>query len=141
MHLLDVNVLIAICDPLHVHHAVAVRHFRTLQPAGWATCPLTENGFVRIFGSPAYPQGPGSTDRAARFLRQLLLQPGHRFWPDSISLMDASQFPHLPVAKHLTDYYLLALAVEQGGRLATFDQRIDPGLIKGGSKALQKLSA
>jgi predicted nucleic acid-binding protein len=65
IHLLDVNVLIALCDPAHPHHAAAIAFFRA-GPArdGWATCPLVENGFLRIFGSARYPGGPGSPEEA-----------------------------------------------------------------------------
>jgi predicted nucleic acid-binding protein len=46
--LFDVNVLIALFDPAHVHHESAHAWWKANQSSGWATCPLTENGFVRV---------------------------------------------------------------------------------------------
>ena len=66
---------------------------------------------------------------------QMCQFPGHQFWADTISLRDPGRFPVLPSSKHLTDFYLLALAVEHQGQLATLDQRIDSKMIRGGSKA------
>lgn len=92
-----------------------------------ATCPITENGFVRIFGQPSYPGWPGTPERAAAALRRLIAAvPGHRFLPDEISLLDTSIFPTLEFVgpRVLTDLYLLALAVYHGARFATLDARI-----------------
>ena len=61
--------------------------------------------------------------------------PGHQFWPDDLSLCNTLLFPTLPVSKHLTDVYLLALAVEHRATMATLDQRIDPKLVRGGNQA------
>ena len=133
--LLDVNALIALVDTNHVHHALAKRFFQTVQTDGWATCPLTENGFLRILGHPSYPQGPGSPDAVRILLQSLLSMPGHQFWPDDLSLSDPRLFPVLPASNDLTDLYLLALAAKRSARFATFDQRIDPGLLPGGPAA------
>ncbi len=135
MYLLDVNALIALADPLHVHHEKVARWFARSHREGWATCPLTENGFVRIIGHPQYPQGPGSTDAARRLLNALRSQPGHQFWPDSFSLCDSGQLPILPSTKDLTDGYLLALAIGRQARFATLDRRFDPALVPGGTVA------
>ena len=135
MHLLDVNVLIALVDPFHVHHDRVSRWFAQTHQIGWATCPLTENGFIRIIGNPTYPQGPGTTAAARTLLHQLCLQPGHQFWPDSLSLCASTPFPRLPLARDLTDFYLLALACEHQARLATLDQRFDTALIPRGPAA------
>lgn len=133
IHLLDVNVLIALCDPAHPH-ALAATHFFAEGPMrdGWATCPLTENGYLRIFGSARYPGGPGSPQAARPILASLLASPGHQFWPDDLTLTASSAYPDLPESAHLTDVYLLALAAKRRGRFATFDQRIDPTLVPGG---------
>ena len=136
MHLVDVNVLMALGDSNHPHRDAALHFFeRVATVEGWATCPLTENAFIRIFGSAHYPGGPASTAEARRVLNSFRAAPGHQFWPDELSLTDASTFPNLPASKHLTDHYLLALAVHRGARFATFDQRIDPSHIPGGRSA------
>ncbi|MBE2203796.1 MAG: PIN domain-containing protein [Chthoniobacterales bacterium] len=135
IQLLDVNVLIALGDANHPHRTAALRFFeRSATLAGWATCPLTENAFIRILGG-SYPAGPGSTVEARRLLDALRAAPGHQFWPDDISLSDPRLFPVLPASKSLTDLYLLALAVKHGGRFATFDQSINASLIPGGPAA------
>lgn len=141
IYLLDVNVLIALGDSNHPHRAAAIRFFEkcaTLE--GWATCPITENAFIRIFGSPNYPHGPGATSEARRVLNTFRAAPGHQFWPDGLSLATTHTFPTLPVPAQLTDFYLLALAVARGGKLATFDQRIDPALLTGGAAALHLIA-
>ncbi|MDL5048657.1 hypothetical protein QQ054_21830 [Oscillatoria amoena NRMC-F 0135] len=110
--------------------------FRTrLARSGWATCPLVENGFLRIFGHRRYPGGPGSPEAARPILTGLLASPGHQFWPDELSLVHLRIFPALPEPEGLTDTYLLALAVKNKGRFATFDSRIDASLVPGGSAA------
>ncbi len=136
IHLLDINVLIALCDPAHPH-AKAARIFFSARLArnGWATCPLVENGFLRIFGHRLYSGGPGSPEAARLFLAGLLASPGHQFWGDDLTLNDKKIFPQLPAADGLTDLYLLALAVKNKGRFATFDAGIDSSLIPGGSAA------
>lgn len=136
IHLLDINVLIALCDPAHPHAAAARTAFTSeLTRDGWATCPLIENGFLRILGSRRYPGGPGSPQAARHLLTGILATPGHQFWPDDLSLASVDTFPHLPASENITDFYLLALAVKHGGRFATFDAKIDPSLIPGGAKA------
>ncbi len=134
--LLDVNVLIGLVDAGHIHHAAANLFFPTMKIHGWATCPLTENGALRILGRPGANHGPDSPTSARTLLRSLLATPGHQFWPDDVSLMDPRIVPSLPGSKHLTDLYLLGLAVKHGGRFATFDQSIDPSPIPGGPAAL-----
>lgn len=135
MYLLDVNVLIALLDSVHEHHLKVTDWYLAHRFDGWATCPLTENGFIRIFGHRNYPRGPGSTLIARALLSRLCLQPGHLFWEDSASLCDEKQYDRLPDSKHLTDYYLLALANIHQGRLATLDRRIDPSMLKNGEAA------
>jgi len=135
MYLLDVNILIALLDPIHEHHPKVTDWFLAHQLDGWATCPLTENGFIRIFGHRNYPEGPGSTLVARSLLRELCLQPGYLFWEDTLSLCDAKRYDRLPASKQLTDYYLLALADVNQGSLATLDRRIDPSLLSGGEAA------
>lgn len=136
IHLLDINVLIALCDPAHPHASSARRFFQTtLARDGWATCPLVENGFLRILGDPRYPGGPEDPQSARLILDGLLASPGHQFWPDDSSLSDRGAFPTLPSSKHLTDLYLLGLAVKHGARFATFDRSIDASILPGGPAA------
>ncbi len=134
--LLDVNVLIALTDGGHVHHEPAKRFFRSIQRDGWATCPLTENGFLRIMGHPNFAAGLKGLQEARLLLDGLMQQPGHQFWGDDCSLSDAAMFPQLTNSKHLTDQYLLGLAVKHQGRLATFDRQIETAWVKGGETAI-----
>jgi toxin-antitoxin system PIN domain toxin len=123
--LLDVNVLIALIDPAHEFHAPAHAWFKQNRSHGWATSPITENGCLRIMSKPGYPF-PGLTmDRVRGILTELAKVEGHRFWPDSISILNANRFDLTATApKHLTDLYLLCLATTCGGRFVTFDRTI-----------------
>jgi toxin-antitoxin system PIN domain toxin len=137
--LLDVNVLIALIDPAHVGHEAAHRWFETEGNGDWATCPMTENGVIRIVGHPKYPNTPGSPAQVSAIVAQLRGLAGHAFWPDDISLVDPA---HVEAARVLTsaqvtDTYLLALAVAHGGKLATFDRRLSADAVKGGKAALR----
>lgn len=138
MYLLDVNLLIALCDADHVHHDPSKSWFRRMRPDGWATCPLTENALLRIMGHPDYPGGPGSPATILPILQGLRSRPGHIFIPDSVSLADSVLVPDISTItpKMLTDLYLLALAVAHGGRLATLDRKIDSRMVSGGRDAL-----
>ena len=133
MFLLDINILIALADADHPHHDRAAAFFLGIRQRGWSSSPLTENGFLRIIGHPNYPKGPGSPALARRLLDQFCAQPGHQFWPDTLTLRDTKAYPVLPHSGGLTDYYLLALAVKRKGKLATLDRRIDPNVIVGGN--------
>jgi toxin-antitoxin system PIN domain toxin len=133
--LLDVNVLMALIDGDHAHHAAATSFLQNLGPAGWATCPLTENGLLRILGKATALGGIGSPEVVRTHFRAWCDYRGHQFWPDDVSLIDARVFRSLSDSKHLTNLYLLGLAVKHGGRLATFDQHIPASLIPGGPAA------
>jgi toxin-antitoxin system PIN domain toxin len=130
--LLDVNVLLALFDRDHPHHPVAVSWWTEEQGEGWASCPLTQNGFVRIVSAPSYRR-PLPIEEAVRLLRAQVLKPGHVFWPDDISLSDPMLFDQgrLLGSNQITDAYLLALAVKNGGRLASFDRSITLGAVRG----------
>lgn len=136
VHLLDVNVLIALLDQDHAHHHRAWKFFDEQAHSGWATCPLTENGLLRILSHPGYPAGPGSAEIARLWLVNLKQHGGHQFWPDDLSLLDTRRFPSLPPGKHLTDAYLLALAVQRGGKLATLDRGIDSRWVAGATDSI-----
>ena len=135
-HLLDVNVVLAIIDPAHEHHAPATRWFNEVGRSSFATCPIVENGVIRIAASSAYPNRPGDVDTVRRVVDRLCDQPGHAFWADSVSLRTVLSPETGLTPRQVTDVYLLALAVEHRGRLATFDRRIPVGVMKAGSKAV-----
>jgi hypothetical protein len=136
MFLPDINLLLATIDPDHEHHQLARGWFNQHRFSGWATCPLTENGFVRILGHPNYPNGPGNTEIARSLLRELVRLPGHQFWADSLSICESVRFPALSGPKNITDVYLLGLAVAHDAQFVTLDQRIDPAMVKSGATHL-----
>jgi hypothetical protein len=122
--LLDVNLLVALFDPMHIHHEVAHEWFGRHRSQGWATCPLTENGFVRVVSTPQYPgQGTSLRDAIAR-LAEARQSSDHFFWQDTASLCDADFFQpaYIQGYRQLTDVYLLGLAVANSGKLVTFDR-------------------
>lgn len=124
--LLDVNVLVALFDPDHVHHEAAHAWFVASRQKGWATCPITENGFVRVVSNPRYPGSGTTAANAVQRLDKLCRSTEHRFWPGSVSIRDEERFHYRQLGGHrrVTDLWLLALAVSQGGCLATFDRGI-----------------
>lgn len=124
--LLDVNVLVALFDPDHVHHEAAHRWFAKSRESGWATCPLTENGVVRILSNPSYSGATETMDAVLRRLSLFCASGQHVFWEDSLSFRDERVFERpVPIAhRQLTDVYLLGLAKSRAGRLASFDRRI-----------------
>jgi toxin-antitoxin system PIN domain toxin len=136
--LLDINVLIALIDPAHVQHDRAHAWFRSKGQKAWASCPLTENGVLRIVGHPRYPNSPGSPAAVAELLAAFRKLPGHAFWPDDVSLLDPENvdLTRLLDSAHITDSYLLALARVHDGQLATFDQRLVTDAVVNGHQAL-----
>jgi toxin-antitoxin system PIN domain toxin len=138
--LLDVNLLIALCDSRHSHHESAHRWFKA--GSAWATCPLTENAFVRITSKVNFGAEVRSVAGHCDLLRTFCSLPTHSFWPDSVSLLTAGIWRDYERAgpSHLTDLYLVALAVKNNGKLATFDRRIPAHLIRGGKEALLVIS-
>ena len=124
--LLDVNVLIALIDSAHTHHAIAYRWFEEHSGHPWATCPITENGFVRVLSDRKYLNFRVSSAQAVELLARLKRSTAHEWWPDDISLTDASLFQteHLLGSKQITDAYLLGLASRRSGRLASFDRSL-----------------
>lgn len=130
--LLDVNVLIALLDPDHIGHARARAWFAENAAHGWATCPITENGAVRVISQPRYPN-PLAAGSAIALLARAKQSPHHRFWPDSVSLLDPAVADHGRIhgPRQLTDVYLLALAVANAGRLVSFDNSIPLSAVRG----------
>ena len=131
--LLDVNVLIALFDPEHIHHDAAHAWFGGSARGSWATCPLTENGFVRIASNPNYPGRKTTVADAMQRLADFCDSDSHTFWPDSLSLRERDHFIARSIRGHrqITDVYLLSLAKHNGGVLATFDRSIPPSAIPG----------
>lgn len=123
--LLDVNVLIALLDSNHLHHARAVTWLKENIRSGWASCPLTQNGCIRIMAQTGYPNAMPAAAVAER-LAAAAATTHHVFWPDAVSMLDAGRIVWQAVlgARQVTDVYLLALAVEQGGRLVTLDRAV-----------------
>ena len=136
--LLDVNVLIALIDPQHVHHEPSHRWFQAHGGDGWATCPLTQNALLRILGNPRYPNSPGGPAVVMSFLQELLAHPAHVFWPDALSWQATGVFEAEALLHHgqITDTYLLGLAVHHQGRLVSFDRRLSLRAVRGGEEAL-----
>jgi uncharacterized protein len=125
-YLLDVNVLIALSWPEHMHHGPAQRWFGRHRAKGWATCPLAEAGFVRIVSNPAFSSRSVSVQQAIEGLADSVKDDAHQFWADSISLPEAMRvLPH-PLRGHrqITDAYLVALAIHKKGKLATLDRGV-----------------
>ena len=138
-YLLDINLLLALSDPQHVHHDAAHRWFAATGQQAWATCPLTENGFVRVASNPAYPNRPGSTPAVIAILRRLCESAGHHFWSDDVRLPDILEVQALLTHAQITDVYLLGLALHHDGKLATFDQHIPSTAVRGGKSGLEVL--
>ena len=123
--LLDVNVLIALLDSDHLHHAAAATWLKENIRTGWASCPLTQNGCIRIMSQTGYPNALPAAAIAER-LAAATATTHHVFWPDAISMLDAGRIAWNAVlgARQVTDVYLLTLAVQQGGRLVTLDRAV-----------------
>lgn len=134
--LLDVNVLIALHDRDHVHHERAARWFGDHAEQGWASCPLTQNGCLRIMSQPGYP-GQQPLAALMSMLHRSTATPFHALWSDDISLLDSARFHHAHIHSHrqLTDLYLLGLAVKNKGRLVSFDLHIPRSAVQGATAA------
>ena len=140
VYLLDVNVLLALTDPMHLHHDVAHEWFLAQGQISWATCPITENGFVRVASHPSYPNRPGDVPVVLAILQQFCTRKGHQFWRDEVSIRDLLAPGVFISHKHITDIFLLGLAAHQCGKLATFDQRIPAQAISNGAESLELLT-
>jgi toxin-antitoxin system PIN domain toxin len=124
--LLDVNVLVALAWPNHEHHHIATEWFWRNQRHGWATCPLTQSGFVRVSSNNRVLPSAKSPREAATLLREIVAVPGHVFLPDEISLI-TSRFVdtrRLMGHRQVTDAHLLGIALGHGAKLATLDRSI-----------------
>jgi len=123
--LLDVNVLIALLDVDHSSHHTAAAWAAQQGEHGWASCPITQNGCVRIMSGGGY-LNPLPVSAVVERLRSAVKHPLHEFWPDDISILDPGHVHETRVhgPRQLTDSYLLALAVAHGGCFVTFDRRV-----------------
>jgi toxin-antitoxin system PIN domain toxin len=130
--LLDVNVLIALLDSDHVHHASAGRWLEHNLKAGWASCPITQNGCIRIMSQPGYTNSLPAAEVAER-LAEAASTDHHLFWPDNVSLLDSKLIDRARLLgpRQVTDAYLLALAVRNKGRLVTFGRSVSLAAVTG----------
>lgn len=119
--LLDVNALVAAVWDSHVHHDQMVRWFREHGTEGWATCPVTESGFVRVSSNPKVLPAPVAVRDARRVLGILRDRPSHVFVHDDVSMTDPD-VPELVGHRQVTDAHLLVLARRHGRPLLTFDR-------------------
>jgi toxin-antitoxin system PIN domain toxin len=131
--LLDVNVVISLLDPDHDFHARAQHWWSENRSAGWALCPLTENGVVRIMSHPGYnPKRVLRPGMVTSLLRAFAQGTDHEFWPDALSFLDDDvvDAPRVLGIRQVTDLYLLGLAAARDQRLATFDESIHLGAVR-----------
>lgn len=130
--LLDVNILIALLDGSHIHHSMVTDWLEHNIQEGWASSPITQNGCIRILSQPSYPNSFPAAQVAAR-LTEATQHTSHQFWGDSISLLQPGSIVWGKVlsSRHVTDAYLLSLAVRQGGRFVTLDRGIPFDAVEG----------
>jgi toxin-antitoxin system PIN domain toxin len=123
--LLDINVLLALLDSDHVDHRRASEWLDAEIGSGWASCAITQNGFVRIVSQPRYPS-PVPPAQAVRLLEKACSTKHHEFWPCDITILDKKSVDRSRVhgPRQVTDAYLLALATRRGGRFVTFDRSV-----------------
>lgn len=124
--LLDVNVLMALAWPSHIHHEAAHEWFGEEQKYGWATCPITQTALVRLSSNPKILADAVSPKQGIALLEQMTALEFHQFWADDVSLTEAPIFNEGYIVGHrqITDAYLLALAMQHNGRLVSFDRAI-----------------
>jgi toxin-antitoxin system PIN domain toxin len=136
--LLDINLLISLCDPNHIDHQRVATWFEETGGKAWASCPITENGFLRILSNPNYPGLSGSVSVATRLLQELQRQKGHEFWADDYSIVNGTvDLSRSASHKQITDLYLLGLAVGRKGGFSSLDRHIPAELVQGGTGAYE----
>lgn len=123
---MDVNVLLALLYPLHAAHEVAHRWYARRATSGWASCALTQAGFVRLASSASVTRGELSAQQALEMLEECCARSGHVFWPADVGLAEAVELSGVKLEGHkqVTDLYLIGLAVKHKGRLVTFDKAL-----------------
>ncbi len=124
--LLDVNVLVALAWPNHVHHYAARSWFAERRPSGWATCPITEAGFVRVSCNPSAVQHTVGPRDAIALLQRLSSMESHSFWTldRSMAALQPEIVDRIQGYRQITDAVLLSVAIRHGGQLATLDGRL-----------------
>lgn len=122
----DVNLLVALAWPSHVHHRQARRWFEAKARAGWATCPFTQCGFVRLSSNPKVVPYAVRPQEAIDLLQRIMAIGGHVFWPDDVNLAEELSIPtHLLIGhRQVADAYLLAMALRHNGTLVTLDRSV-----------------
>jgi toxin-antitoxin system PIN domain toxin len=138
--LLDVNVLVALLDIDHVHHARARAWLESHAAEGWASCAITQLGYVRVVSHPSYPS-PEPIARAWEDLAHATASPYHQYWPCDLPPLDPAWIDPARIQgpNQLTDAYLLALAASRGGRFATFDRRVAASAVRDSAGVLEIL--
>ena len=121
--LFDVNFLVALFDAGHTHNPRARNWWHAHQDEGWASCPLTQNGLIRVLSQPSYT-APMTIVDAVEVMREAIAHSNHAFWPDDISFLDAVHADRIVGHRQITDVYLLALAVKNNARFVTFDRTV-----------------
>jgi len=138
--LLDVNALIALVDSDHVGHEAVQKWFMKRHRAGWATCPVTENGMVRVLSQPAYPSGQRTPAEVVQVLNVLktAFESSYEFWADDLSIADDSLFDSTLIAgtHQVSDVYLLGLAARHKGTMVSFDRSLAWHAVVGASERL-----
>lgn len=139
----DVNTLLALLDPMHVHHGTVCRWFESRAPWRMLPCPHVENGVIRVASQSAYPNRPGTSAQVRVILQNFISAVGAESCTSSISLLQDSILlkPETLTPPRIADLYLLALAVANGARLATLDQRIPAEAIAGGLPGIEIIPA
>lgn len=137
-YLLDVNVLIALLWRTHEGHEKTQAWFAQASKAGWATCPFTQTGCVRILSNPAFSKSAASPQQALKLLSVNLKHPSHIFWPDDLPFADAvAPMERLLLGhKQVSDAYLLGLAIRRKAKLVTLDRSVSALLTKEKQRAL-----
>ncbi len=141
-YLLDVNVLIALVDPAHIGHDMVHNWFDRQGSRSWASCPVTENGLIRIISNPKYPNACLSPAEAVQLMMSLRALHGHEFWHDNLSFCATPDVDTERMTSHaqVTDTYLLALTVGRKAMLATLDRKLSTAAVKNGGRALHVIS-
>jgi toxin-antitoxin system PIN domain toxin len=116
-HLLDVNLLIALAWPNHVHHEIAHRWFKEHRSEGWATCPVTQSGFVRVSSNPRVMSAARSPAEAVALLRRIVALPNHEFWTDEVAMasLDPAFVARFSTHSQVTDAHLVTVALQRRG--------------------------